>query len=99
MRLERSLGVVGQQEQRRNAGKYSEPLEPPSEDDGERGLPWLTRMFHYWMYVGMIFCIRRAMTSENGTLAFEDCDSTSSMSFGNTATLESPVVLGMECLW
>ena len=71
----RQAAAVYQAEQRRNAGKYDEPLEPPSEDDGERGLPWLTRTFLYWMYVGIIFALQSAMTG-GGMCAFKDCVNT-----------------------
>jgi hypothetical protein len=103
----RAAAAVYANEERRKAGKYVEPLEPPSEDDGERGLPFLTRALLYWVYVGIICSIRLMMAPE-GLLAYAVCNADSGGGDGSSIgtapsdveeTFETPVVLDMECLW
>lgn len=98
----RAAAAVYANEKRKKAGKYAEPLEPPSEDDGERALPFVTRALVYWLYVGTI-CTIKVMMSNEGVLAYADCDSTGSgtpISRNFVEAFDSDsVVLDTECLW
>jgi hypothetical protein len=98
----KAAAAVYGNEKRKRVGKYAEPLEPPSEDDGERALPFVTRALVYWLYVGTI-CTIRVMMSNEGLLAYADCDSTGSgtpISRNVEEAFDSrSVVLDTECLW
>jgi uncharacterized coiled-coil protein SlyX len=89
-------------EKRKRAGKYAEPVPPPTEDDGERALPFITRVILYWVYAGIIYSIRMG---NEGILATADCDSNGSgtpMSSNVEEAFDSRsvlFVLDTECLW